>query len=685
VRPAVAVQRALLTAAGAALAVACGSTPSQPAAGTPALRSGIEQANFDRSVRPQDDFYRYVNGTWLKTTQIPADKPSWAPYIQLRDDTDAQVREIIAQAAEFPGAAGSEAQKVGDFYASFMDEARIEALGSTPVASELARIDLMASKREVPELMAHFSRIAVATPWDGGVLPDAKNSSQYVTYLGQQGLGLPDRDYYLSGDPKFVEIRARYAKHIEKILALGGTARPADAAARVVAFETELAKRQWTRVDSRNVDKIYNKFELAKLDALTPGFAWKNYLGGMGVASSPGAVIMQPDYFKSAAALMQSTPLPVLKAYFRWQLLHSYAPYLSKDFVDENFAFYGTTLNGTPANRPRWQRGAQAVQAALGEAVGKIYVQKHFPPEAKARMQELVANLTRAYEQSIRGLDWMGEATRAKALVKLSKFRPKIGYPDRWRDYSALAVRGDDLVGNVMRAREFEHARQVGKLGKPIDREEWAFPPQTVNAFYNPLQNEIVFPAGYLQPPHFDMGADDAVNYGAIGSTIGHEIGHGFDDQGSKFDGDGNLQSWWTDADRQQFEARTRQLIEQYNGYCPLKDLCLNGALTVGENIGDLGGLSIAYQAWKIALAGREPPVIDGLTGEQRFFMGFAQSERSLIREEYLVRIIKSDPHAPGEYRCNGVLTNVPAFYSAFGVKDGDRMFAPAEKRVRIW
>jgi len=685
VSPAAAVQRALLTAAGAALAVACGPAPSRPEAVAPALRSGIEQASFDRSVRPQDDFYRYVNGTWLKTTQIPADKPSWAPYIKLRDDTDAQVREIIAQAAEFPGAVGSEAQKVGDFYASFMDEARIEALGSTPVASELTRIDLLADRREIPELMAHLSRLGVDAPFDGGVLPDAKNSSQYIAYLGQSGLGLPDRDYYLSDDPKFAEIRAKYVKHIEQILALGGTAKPAEAAAKVVAFETKLAQKQWTRVDSRNVDKIYNKFELAKLDALTPGFAWKNYLGGMGLAASPGAVIMQPDYFAASAALIKSTPLPVLKAYFRWQVLHAYAPYLSKNFVDENFAFYGTTLNGTPADRPRWQRGAQAVQAALGEAVGKIYVQKHFPPEAKARMQELVANLTRAYEQSIRELDWMGEATRAKALVKLSKFRPKIGYPGKWRDYSALAVRGDELVGNVMRAREYEHARQVGKLGKPIDREEWAFPPQTVNAFYNPLQNEIVFPAGYLQPPHFDMGADDAVNYGAIGSTIGHEIGHGFDDQGSKFDGDGNLQSWWTDADRQQFEARTKQLIEQYNGYCPLKDLCLNGALTVGENIGDLGGLSIAYQAWKIALAGREPPVIDGLTGEQRFFMGFAQSERSLMREEYLVRIIKSDPHAPGEYRCNGVLTNVPAFYAAFGVKEGDKMFAPPGKRVRIW
>jgi predicted metalloendopeptidase len=678
-------KRALLAVGCGLVVAACGPSAERPTEATSTMRSGIELANLDSTVRPQDDFFRYVNGVWLKNTQIPADKPLWAPYMELRDKSDAQVKAIIEEAAQTRGPAGSEAQQVGDFYASFMDEARAESLGVTPLAAELTRIDLLARKKEVPALMARFSRMGVDSPWDGGVLPDAKNSTQYVAYLGQGGLGLPDRDYYLLDDEKFKTIRAKYLAHIERILALGGTSKPAEAAKRVLAFETQLAKKQWSRVDSRNVDKIYNRYELAKLDALTPGFAWNEYLAGVSFAASPGAVIMQPDYFAAVADLYQSTTLPTLKAYFRWQLLHAYAPYLSKDFVDENFAFYGTTLNGTPTNRPRWQRGAQAVQASLGEAVGKIYVQKHFPPAAKARMQELVANLVKAYEQSIRSLDWMGEETRAKALVKLSKFRPKIGYPDKWRDYSALAVRADDLVGNVIRAREYEHAYQTGKLGKPIDKEEWAFPPQTVNAFYNPLQNEIVFPAGYLQPPHFDMGADDAANYGAIGSTIGHEIGHGFDDQGSKFDGDGNLQSWWTDADRAAFEARTRQLIEQYNAYCPLKDLCLNGALTIGENIGDLGGLSIAYKAWRIALAGREAPVIDNLTGEQRFFMGFAQSERNLIREEYLVRMIKSDPHAPGEYRCNGVVTNVPEFYTTFDVKPGDKMYTPPERRVKIW
>jgi predicted metalloendopeptidase len=674
--------RILLAAACGASLMACGQTAER----ADAPRSGIELANLDRSVRPQDDFFRYVNGAWLKNTRIPADKAMWAPYIKMRDDTDAQVREIIEAAAQQQNAPGSEAQKVGDFYASFMDEARVESLGASPLAAELTRIDLLADRSELPALLAHLSRLGVSAPFElDGIYPDARISTQYIAYFAQSGLGLPDRDYYLLDDAKFKDLREKYAQHVEKILVLGGTSKPAAAAAKVVAFETQLAQKQWTRVDSRNVDKIYNKMPLAKLDALTPEFRWSAYVQDLGIARSPGVVIEQPDYFKAASTMMAKAPLPTLKAYFRWQLLHSYAPYLTQAFVDENFAFYGTALNGTPENRPRWQRGAQAVQGALGEAVGKIYVEKHFPPQAKARMQELVANLVKAYEQSIRSLDWMGEETRQKALVKLSKFRPKIGYPDKWRDYSPLAIGAGDLAGNVMRAREYEHAYQTGKLGKPIDREEWAFPPQTVNAFYNPLQNEIVFPAGYLQPPHFDMRSDDAANYGAIGSTIGHEIGHGFDDQGSKFDGDGNLQSWWTDDDRQKFEARTQQLIEQYNAYCPLKDLCLNGALTIGENIGDLGGLSIAYKAWKIALAGREPPEIDGLSGDERFFMGYAQSERSLIREEYMVRLIKSDPHSPGEYRCNGVLTNVPEFYSAFGVKEGDGMFTAADKRAKIW
>jgi putative endopeptidase len=679
--------RILLAAAAAAALAACAAS-TERAAGP---RSGVDLAGVDRSVRPQDDFYRYVNGTWLKNTSMPADKPYWAPFAKLRDDSDAQVKAIIAAAAEQSAGrpqdgADSEALKIGDYYASFMDEARLESLGATPLAAEMTRIDLLADRSELPELMAHLSRLGVSAPFDlDGIYPDAKVSTQYAAYFAQSGLGMPDRDYYLLDEPKFVELRAKYAQHVEKILELGGTSKPAEAAAKIVAFETKLAQKQWTRVDSRDIDKIYNKVALARLDALTPGFRWGDYVRDLGVGKSPGVVVEQPDYFTAASALMARTPLPVLKAYFRWQLLHAYAPYLSKGFVDENFAFYGTALNGIPEIRPRWQRGVQATQVALGEAIGKIYVQQHFPSEAKARMQMLVGNLVKAYEQSIRELEWMGEETRQKALAKLAKFRPKIGYPDKWRDYSALAVRPGDLVGNVMRTREFEHAYQTGKLGKPIDREEWPYPPQTVNASYNPLQNEIIFPAGYLQPPHFDMAADDAVNYGAIGSTIGHEIGHGFDDQGSKFDGDGSLVSWWTAEDRSRFDARTRQLIDQYNAYCPLKDLCLNGAMTIGENIGDLGGLSIAYKAWKLSLAGAASPVIDGLSGDQRFFMGFAQSERMLLRDEFLVQLIKTDPHPPGEYRCNGVLTNVPEFYAAFGVKDGDRMYAPPEKRVKIW
>jgi predicted metalloendopeptidase len=649
------------------------------------LKSGIELASVDRNVRPQDDFYRHVNGGWLAYTPIPSDKAYWAPFSQLRDDTDRQVRTIIEAASRTPGERGSEAQKVGDFYSSFMNESRVETLGSAPLQAELARIDALMNKDEVPALMAHFARIGVDTPFTATVSQDAKNSSQYIAYLSQSGLGLPDRDYYLLGDAKFEDLRTRYVAHVENTLALAKTPEPKATATRIVALEALLAQKQWSKVDSRDVDKTYNRYELAKLNALTPGFAWRPYLEGTCISGSPGVVVEQPDYFTAWAAILEETPLPTLQSYFRWQVLRAYAPYLNKAFVDENFAFYGKTLSGIPENRPRWQRGVQTVQTALGEAIGKVYVQRHFPPEAKARMDVLVANLLRAYGQSIRELDWMSEETKQKALVKLSKFRPKIGYPSKWRDYSPLTIQLDELVANVMRAHATEHDYQTGKLGRPIDREEWDVPPQTVNAFYNALQNEIVFPAAYLQPPYFDMTADDAVNYGAIGSVIGHEIGHGFDDQGSKFDGDGNLQSWWTARDRQKFDERTHRLIEQFNAYCPLPDLCVNGAQTVGENIADLGGLSIAYKAYKLALGGREAPVIDGLSGDQRFFMGFAQTERMKLRDEFMVRMIKTGAHAPGEYRCNGVLTNLPAFYAAYGVKEGDRLYLPPEKRVKIW
>ena len=673
---------AAVLATVAALA-ACGksadSTPAKP------LSSGIELANMDTSVRPQDDFFRHVNGQWLKTTEIPADKSLYGGFTKLRDDSEARLRAIIEESAVKAGKkAGSDEQKVGDLYNSFMNEAKLEELGLKPLEAELARIDALKGKDEVPALMARFMRIGVSSPINGYVNQDAKEPSQYIVYLLQSGLGLPDRDYYLLEDAKFQALRAAYLAHVEKMLALAGDAQAAANAKTIVALETALAQKHWTRVDSRDDDKTYNKVELAKANALTPGFDFAAYLKGVGVTGS-AVIVAQPSAFTGFAEQLQAQPLPVWKTYFKWHLLRSYAPYLSKAYVDESFAFYGKTLRGIQENRPRWKRGVEAVENSLGESLGKIYVARHFPPEAKARMDELVRNLIKAYEQSIQSLDWMSADTKKQALAKLAKFTPKIGYPSKWRDYSGLSIDGSDLVGNLMRSAEFEHAYHLGKLGKPIDREEWFMTPQTVNAYYNPNMNEIVFPAAILQPPFFNLAADDAVNYGGIGAVIGHEIGHGFDDQGSKYDGDGFLKSWWTEDDRRKFEERTKLLIGQYDQYEPLPGQKVNGALTIGENIGDLGGASIAYKAYQLALNGKEAPVIDGFTGDQRFFIGYAQIWRVKMRDEAMLERLKTDPHSPGEYRCNGALVNVPAFYTAFGVKEGDKLFAPADKRVKIW
>jgi putative endopeptidase len=664
------------------LAGACGKsgeTPAKP------LSSGIELANMDRTVRPQDDLYRYVNGAWLNNTPIPADKARYGAFIQLADDSEARLRAIIEEAAGKPDKRpNTDEQKVGDLYASFMDEARLETLGAKPLEAEFARIDGLTGKDGIPALMAHLLRIGVRTPIGGYVNQDDKDPTQYIVYLFQSGLGLPDRDYYLVDDAKFKQARDAYVAHIEKMLALAGDKNAAASARSVLALETALARKQWTRVDSRDADKTYNKFEVAKVGLLTPGFDFAGFLEGTGVTS--GAVIVaQPSAFTGFADELQGQDLGAWRTYFRWQLLRAYSPYLSQAFVDENFAFYGKTLRGIEENRPRWKRGVEAVESSLGESLGKIYVARHFPPEAKARMDELVRNLIKAYDQSIRALDWMSEDTRKQALAKLAKFTPKIGYPGKWRDYSGLKIDGGDLVGNLMRANEFQFAYHFGKLGKPIDREEWFLTPQTVNAYYNSNMNEIVFPAAILQPPFFNLAADDAVNYGGIGAVIGHEIGHGFDDQGSKFDGDGRLQSWWTEDDRRKFEERTKALIGQYDQYEPLPGRKVNGALTVGENIGDLGGATIALQAYKLSLGGKPAPVLDGFTGEQRFFIGFAQIWRNKMREELQIERLKTVPHSPAEFRCNGAVVNVPEFYAAFDVKEGDKLYLPPAKRVKIW
>ena len=664
---------------------ACGKS-GEPAATAPkALGSGIVLANMDKSVRPQDDFYRYVNGTWLKTFEIPADKAGYGAFTKLRDDSEARLKSIIEEsAAKADKAAGSDEQKVGDLYASYMNEAKAEELGLKPLEAEFARIDAIKDKSELPALIAHLTKISATTPFGGYVNQDAKDPTQYILYVRQSGLGLPDRDYYLSDDAKMKEFRAAYVAHVEKMLSMAGDKGAADGAKAVMAIEMELAKTHWTRVDSRDDDKTYNKFTLDKINALTPGFDFAKFLTESNVTN--GAVIVaQPSAFTGFAAALKSQPLSAWKIYFKWHLLDSYAAYLNKGFVDEDFAFGGKTLRGVQENRPRWKRAVAACENALGESLGKIYVAKYFPPEAKARMETLVQNLIGAYRESIGQLDWMSEDTKKMALAKLAKFTPKIGYPKKWRDYSGLTVKADDLVGNLMRSSEFEYAFEIGKLGKPIDRDEWHMTPQTVNAYYNPNMNEIVFPAAILQPPFFNMDADDAVNYGGIGAVIAHEIGHGFDDQGSKFDGDGNLKSWWTDDDRKKFEERTKALIAEYDAFEPLPGQHVQGALTIGENIGDLGGASIAHKAYVTSLGGKPAPEIDGFTGDQRFYIGYAQIWANKMRDQALLERLKTDPHSPGEFRCNGPIVNVPEFYAAFGIKEGDKMYVAPEKRVKIW
>jgi predicted metalloendopeptidase len=662
------------------LVAACAGGPTAPA-----RSSGVDLANMDRSVRPQDDFFRYVNGNWLKKTEIPADKARYGSFTKLRDDSEARLRAIIEESAAKPNKQpGSDEQKVGDLYNSFMDEARADELGLKPIEPELARIAAMKSKSEIPELMGHLLRINATTPINGYVNQDAKKPTEYIVYLFQSGLGLPDRDYYLLDDAKFKDMRAGYVAHVEKMLGMAGDPDAGKSARAIMALETALAKKYWSRVDSRDDDKTYNKREIAKGAAVTPGFDFAAYLRAAGVTND-AVIVMQPSAFIGFAEQFKARSLGTWKTYFRWQLIKSYAPYLSKPYVEENFAFYGKTLRGIQENRPRWKRAVEAVESSLGESLGKIYVARHFPPEHKARMEELVRNLVKAYEQSIRSLEWMSETTKQQALVKLAKFTPKIGYPNKWRDYSGLTIDAGDLVGNLMRSANFEHEFQIGKLGKPIDREEWFMTPQTINAYYNPGMNEIVFPAAILQPPFFNADADDAVNYGGIGAVIGHEIGHGFDDQGSKYDGDGLLQSWWTETDRSNFEGRTKALIGQYDQYEPLPGQKVQGALTIGENIGDLGGATIAYLAYQLSLNGKPAPVIDGYTGDQRFFIGFGQIWRDKMRDAAMLERLKTDPHSPAEYRCNGAVVNVPQFYTAFDVEPGDRMYLAPDKRVKIW
>jgi predicted metalloendopeptidase len=680
----------LSAAIGLALISALAAAAEPPRAGAisgthPPLGSGIDLTYVDPAVRPQDDFYRAVNGKWLDTFPMPPDKARYGAFDKLRDDTELQLKAIIEDVAKATNAApGSETQKIRDLYNSFMDEAKIESLGAKPLEPLFARVEAAKDRGDIVSLIATFDGVRIDAPFSPFIHQDNRDSTKYVVDLRQGGLGLPDRDYYL--DDKFKDARARYATHVEKMLAMAGDHDAATSAREILALETELAKVQWTRVENRDPVKTYNKVELTQLAALAPGLDWKRWLVDSGVDSRVEYLIVaQPSYLTALAKLLADTPLPVWKAYFRWKLLDSASPYLAKAYVDERFAFQDAVLRDIPENRLRWKRGVEFVDGSIGEALGKLYVTRYFPPENMARMEALIGNLLAAYRQSIDKLDWMSRETKLEAQAKLAKFSPKIGYHKQWRDYTKLTVISDDLVGNWMRAQAFEYQRNIAKLGKPIDRNEWGMRPHTVNAYYSREKNEIVFPAAILQPPFFNVAADDAVNYGGIGAVIGHEISHGFDDGGSRFDGDGNLHQWFTTEDLKRFKDKTQSLVAQYDQYEPVPGFHVNGALTLGENVADNSGLAIAYEAYKLSLTGNEAPIIDGLTGEQRLYYGWAQVWRGKSRRAETIRLIKVDPHSPQEVRGLAPLRNQPGFYDAFGVKEGDRMYLPPDQRVMLW
>jgi putative endopeptidase len=650
------------------------------------MRSGIDTAMMDKSVLPQNDFYLYMNGTWLKTFEIPSDKSNYGVFAKLADDAEKNLRTIIEEAANTAKKErGSATQKVGDMYACFMDSAKAEQLGVSPIAPELAAIRAIASTPALFKTMGEFSQFGLSGPFIQFVNQDEKNSTEYIVNIYQSGLSLPDRDYYLRDDPRFVEFRTKLVAHMERMFALAGMPDGQGMAHRVMALETALAKVQWSQVDNRERDKTYNKLSLAELGALSPAFDWNAYADAAGFGTTPNVRVYQPSYLKALGTICASTSLEDWKAYYTWRLLTSNAPQLSDAFVKEDFDFFGKTLQGIQELRPRWKRGVSAVEDAMGELVGKIYVERFFKAEAKERMVRLVGNLKETFRERINGLEWMSPTTKAKAQEKLAKFGTKIGYPDVWRDYSKLEIIPGDLVGNVKRANKFEYQRQIQKLGKPVDRSEWHMTPQTVNAYYNPTMNEVVFPAAILQPPFFNLEADDAANYGGIGAVIGHEMTHGFDDQGRKSNGDGNLTDWWTKEDGTEFEKRAQGMVREYNEFTPIDTMKLNGQLTLGENIADLGGLTIAYYAYQKSLNGKPAPELDGLTGDQRFFLGWSQVWARKYRDDELRRRLLTDPHSPSQYRVNGIVTNMPEFYKAFNVKEGDALYRTEAIRVKIW
>ena len=633
-------------------------------------------------MRIQDDLYRHVNGTWLKTAVIPADRSSDGAFITLRDLSEKRVRAIIESAT-----GSAEATKISDLYTSFMAADAIEAKGYSPILKDLAMCDSIETLKDFISTMSWLEARGLGGVFGSFIYADQMDASTNILYLAQGGISLPDESYYR--DDQYAEIRDAFLVHVEAMFALVGIKEGKDLANKILALETQIASYHFDAVKDRDATLTYNKMSRAEVIDLMPAFDFDLYLsaGEIPAVVLDSVIVQQPPFFAGLSTILSSFDRDSWVAWLKWNIISGSAPYLSSDLVNQNFSFYGKTLSGTPELRERWKRAVSVVEGSLGEAVGKVYVEQHFPLEAKARMEELVANLIEAYRISINAIDWMSDATKLKALEKLSKFTPKIGYPNKWRDYSALETNPNDLFANIGHVTKFQRDFELAKIGKPVDRDEWHMTPQTVNAYYNPVMNEIVFPAAILQPPFFGLSSDDAVNYGGIGAVIGHEIGHGFDDQGSKYDGDGALNNWWTDADRAAFELRSNALIEQYNKLNPEEtpDITVNGALTVGENIGDLGGLAIAYKAYKISLGDQASPVIDGFTGEQRLFLGCAQVWRAKVRPEEMRRRIATDPHSPSEFRCNTIVSNFTPFYEAFGVTENDALWLDEKSRVQIW
>jgi putative endopeptidase len=647
--------------------------------------TGIQTDELDASVKPQDDLYRHVNGRWIRDTPIPDDKARYGSFTILAEEAEVAVRAIVerSQAAD----TGTEGRKVGDLYTAFMDETRLEELGTAPIEPLLAEIEAIDSVDGLLSMVGRFERLGLPGFLQLFIDNDPGDPESYIVFLEQGGLGLPDESYYR--EDRFADIRDKYREFVGAMFPLAGFEDAAERTEHVIALETALAASHWDNVTTRDSQKTYNKLPWAEVAALAEGVDLETWWSAIDAPAGvfETVVAREPSFLTGLAALLRDQSLTVWKDWLRWQVIRGSAAYLTSAFSATNFSFYGTALTGAPKQRERWKRGVSLVEGAMGEAVGKIYVEEHFDESAKATMDDLVANLVEAYRRSITSLSWMTDETRARALDKLDKFTPKIGYPVKWRDYSALTVSADDLLGNVRAVASFEVDRELGKIGKPIDRDEWFMTPQTINAYYNPGFNEIVFPAAILQFPFFDESRDPAANYGAIGAVIGHEIGHGFDDQGSQYDGDGRLENWWTEADRTAFEERTKALIAQYDALVPTEvpDGHVNGALTIGENIGDLGGLSIAWKAYLISLDGQEPPVVDGLSGAERFFLSWAQSWRMAIRPEEAARLLSIDPHSPTEFRCNQIVRNIDEYYGAFGVTEHDAMYLEPSARVSIW